>query len=630
MKKKLFLMAVLAIFAFTSCEKDPIPPVVEDVLETYSTDKLIVEVGGAPVGADAKVELVQLQDKSLTIKLSNIIPGVAEFSIPDAKFEAATKIVYISKITGETSDNISGYDVKFEGVVDEGVLTASITCTEIAGVRINTKNAGLLSKIFKGEMKISIPGMAVPVKMEQRVYTSAPKDKDTSKMKIQINDFSFEGLSLGNISLDTILVVQRGVKGDVPVYAFQAEDREIVLDGIGNVDLDIKGTIINGEINLSLLVNAPAVSMIVNVDFSGAMTDESTSTSDVEISITSPIIADPVTVSGNIFTFKIWDNATAEQMVLTPTISFKEKTTLDSVVIYDKSHTKIKKITENTPIDFSTFKTGDYVGYHVKAEDIRTRVKKSLMMVTLPQLKTVFDMQTWVTDTGNKKPTPEGLTNSNMAATFLPLYGITIPYPVIKAEDNAAEITTSRTVSPTTPNTLIPGITAGTLYLGTFNLNMSNTLKSTRFGAPYQKEPVKFKVSYKYAPGSVFSETVVRDSLKNGKTVKYHTTEVMPNEKDECSINAYLYEVASYDEYLDGTNVNTSTKVVLRATVTDVNPSSDYLTKELDFVEVNGNKYDPAKKYKLAIVCSSSKRGDEFKGAEGSKLWVKYLEVVPK
>lgn len=630
MRKKLLWAAVLAVFAFTSCTKPSVPPVVEDIVATYSADKLIADVDGVAVSADAEIELVQLADKSLTIKLSKIIPGVDEFSIPNATFEAVTKNSYISKLSGEFADNLSGYNVKFNGTVDQDVLSASITYTEIQGERINAKNAELIGKIFKGMMEISVPGMSAPVEIEQRVYTSTPKDRDTSKIKVQINDFSFEGLQLGNISLDTILVTRRGSVGEHPLYVFDAKNREIALEGIGNVMLDAKGTILNGEMDLSLVVNAAALSMIVNVDFNGIITTESSSTSDVEISVTGAAIADPVTVSGSTFTFKVWETATDAQLIFTPTITFKEKTTLDSVVIYNKKNIKISKIDENTPIDFSKFEEGDYVGYHVTAEDIRFKSKKMLKMVTLSELKTVFDMQTWVTDSGNKKPTPEGLTNSNTAATFLPLYGINVDMPVAKAEDNSAEITTSRTVSPSTPNKLIPGITAGTLFIGTFNLDMTNTLKSTRFGAAYAKEPMKFKVTYKYAPGSEFSQTIVRDSLSNGRKVEYHTTEVVPGEKDACSINAYLYEVNNYDEYLDGSNINTSDKVVLRATIVDAVASTEYITSEIDFVAQNGKRYDSTKKYKLAIVCSSSEKGDQFKGAHGSKLRVKHLEVTPK
>ena len=38
--------------------------------------------------------------------------------------------------------------------------------------------------------------------------------------------------------------------------------------------------------------------------------------------------------------------------------------------------------------------------------------------------------------------------------------------------------------------------------------------------------------------------------------------------------------------------------------------------------------YDSTKEYKLAIICSSSKEGDKFKGAANSTLIVDELEVI--
>lgn len=41
-------------------------------------------------------------------------------------------------------------------------------------------------------------------------------------------------------------------------------------------------------------------------------------------------------------------------------------------------------------------------------------------------------------------------------------------------------------------------------------------------------------------------------------------------------------------------------------------------------------KFDSNQKYRFAIVCSSSKDGDKFWGAPGSKLWVDDIEVIYK
>lgn len=104
---------------------------------------------------------------------------------------------------------------------------------------------------------------------------------------------------------------------------------------------------------------------------------------------------------------------------------------------------------------------------------------------------------------------------------------------------------------------------------------MSNTLKSTRFGLPYNKKPESFTFTYKYTPG----ETLYKHKLGENNA---GIAEVVEG-TDECSIAAYLYEVSNYNETLDGTNINTSDKVVLRAMLTDGTAKSDYKEVTLKF-----------------------------------------------
>lgn len=628
MKKNLFYLSFVVLsllFSLASCKDDKeepeLPPVVEDILAQYSGDKVKLTVDGNTVSGDAQVDLLQMDDKSLTIKLSNVIPGVKEFLIPNADFEAVTRSAYISKLDGKASDPVTGYDVTFAGTVDEGVLTATITATEIKGDSIHAKNAGLTSKTFKGKMTIDVSNIPTPIEMEQRVYTSTAANRDTSCIKLQINNFAFQGIKLGDISLNNILVVRRGEQDGKPIYGFKAENQEMTLEVVGDVMIDVQGTIIGDNMNLNLGVNAVSVGLTVNVGFDGKIVEESADTK-TEITVTGDAVAEGVTSSGSTYTFKVWESTPAEKLMLTPVVKIPETAVLDSVVIYYVKDKKTEKIDINTPIDFSKFGESDYVGYHITPEDVRYPAKKMLKIVRLAEVSTVYDMTEWVIDPENDKPTPKGLVNSNLAATFFPMFGIDVPVPVVKADDNSAEITTSRTVAAE-PNGLVPGVTAGTLFIGEFKVDIFNTLKSTHFGIPYNNKPVDFKITYKFTPGTTFYKTIQNDEGGN-------ITEVMPNEKDECSINAYLYEVSSYAETLDGTNINTSNKVILKAVLADGSAKADYTSVTIPFTEIGNGSYDPAKKYKLAIVCSSSKRGDEFMGADGSKLWVKYLEVTTR
>ena len=173
---------------------------------------------------------------------------------------------------------------------------------------------------------------------------------------------------------------------------------------------------------------------------------------------------------------------------------------------------------------------------------------------------------------------------------------------------------------------MLPKVTAGTLFNGTFDLDATAPLKSTHFGEAYRgtAAPVAFKFTYKYTPGTTYFNTVVKTE---GSTTTV-TAEEIPDKIDECSLIAYLYEVDSYNDHLDGTNINESKKVILKAAFSG-GSQDNFIEKTVNFEPTGNGSFDPAnKKYKLAIVCTPSKEGDSYKGAPNSTLWVKSLEIT--
>lgn len=164
----------------------------------------------------------------------------------------------------------------------------------------------------------------------------------------------------------------------------------------------------------------------------------------------------------------------------------------------------------------------------------------------------------------------------------------------------------------------VPKVTSGSVFSGVFEVVISNTLQSTKFGYPCLKKPVAFSGTYKFKSGSVYY-TCANPEESNVVTV----TE---GKKDEPALNAVLYEVDSYAfDFLDGTNLLTSEKIVAIASV-DGKEQAEYTDFNVNFIFKKD--YDATKKYKLAIVCSSSKEGDKFSGAPGSVLYVDDLEVT--
>ena len=138
----------------------------------------------------------------------------------------------------------------------------------------------------------------------------------------------------------------------------------------------------------------------------------------------------------------------------------------------------------------------------------------------------------------------------------------------------------------------------------------------TRCGIAYDKTPLRFKGYYKYTPGETFIDgTDVENIVTVDKT-------------DECAIQAVLYEAETDDFTLTGHDINNSDKRVAVAALSDGTAKAAWTLFDIPFTWLEGKTYDPAKKYKLAIVCSSSKEGDLFKGAGGSTLLIDEFEVV--
>ncbi len=632
MKKDLFLLFALlcTVTFFTSCkddEKPEVPPTVEDVVAEYSADKLSVKVDGVATSDQAKVELVKSGDESLTIKLVNIVPGVKEVSIPNATFEATTRSMYVSKLTGKVKDNVSGYDVTFDGIVDEGVLTAQISLVEIKNDTINTSS--LHGLVYKGNMEISVAGAAAP-SIEQRVYIEKAwsikmNKRDTAMVRLKIKNFDFQGLVLGEIKLDTILIQKRG-----DVLAFKAADRKIKLDVVGEVTANLQGTIIGNDMNLNLDIDAS--SLKVGVAFNGATVVESTIATITKMTIEGDAVIEQKAATSSL-TLKVWDDVDDAKLLLTPKYELSEKAKVDSIVLHVKDQPNVRltqdQIDGKQPIDFSPLKNGksDYIKYFLKAEDPNYPGSFIVYVERLPVPNLLYTMAEWNTVQTDDYTyyEPNGLATSNEAAVLLKAMDLADVFPISKETDNAAKVVTLDTKGADMFIAVVPAVTAGTLFTGQFKLNATSPLKSTLFGVPYRKKPVSFKISYKYTPGPTFYETKITGNAYPRTVEKIE----IAGKTDACSINAYLYEVNSYDESLDGTNINTSNKVIMKATFSESNSTSSYADRTITFSETGNGTYDPNKFYKLAIVCSSSAEGDAYKGAPGSTLWIKHLEIVP-
>jgi hypothetical protein len=167
-------------------------------------------------------------------------------------------------------------------------------------------------------------------------------------------------------------------------------------------------------------------------------------------------------------------------------------------------------------------------------------------------------------------------------------------------------------------------IAAGSLFLGKFVVEqvLADPLKSTLFGVPNGKEPVRIKGWYKYKPGEKFTDMDMKE---------------IPGRIDEASIYAVFYrntDNAGNSYVLDGHAVENLDKILDNPQVYKVArvkslPATDTWTEWEMFFEGKDAPDDivAAQGCNLAIVFSSSKNGAQFEGAVGSTLYIDEVQV---
>lgn len=161
-------------------------------------------------------------------------------------------------------------------------------------------------------------------------------------------------------------------------------------------------------------------------------------------------------------------------------------------------------------------------------------------------------------------------------------------------------------------------IAAGNLFMGTFDVlsAVTNALKATKLGLPFEHVPTYLTGYYKYKAGEVFSE--------NGKPVS--------GKKDKCDIYAIFYETDDNVKTLDGTNAFTSSNLISVARIKDQKETNEWTQFYIPFISMPGKVVDQTKleagQYNVAIVFSSSIDGNLFNGAVGSTLYIDEVELI--
>ena len=605
----------MSLGLFTGCSKDNggedsantnQPPTTGSIAGVYSGAKLSAKLNGTNVTDGASIRLTKVDETTVSAILEGLIPEIETFTIPKLTFSVGTKATFYAKLVGEGTDNTVGIKVTVNGTVTDGVMVMNVMTQEIAGTPADTEP---ILGVYQGTMKIDLGG--TPETSTQKIYLSAPTDGESTHMKLEVRDFAYGDLKLGDIVIDNVPVTKRGDN----VYAFSAEDRQLTLS-LGTVTVDLNGTVIDGTATIRITVDAGG--LVVNVDFTGETTTPNTEAAVKSMSIEGAAALGTPEIDGTTITFTLDKDATGDQLKLAPVFELSEGAT-----ITPKS---------GTVVDFGQVAEAAGTTYTVKAENGTTT--QAYTVKYKKSTSTLYTFDTWTTNEGVSGVTqdwqifdiPEtGWDSSNSAVTMLKTisyYPKENAFPISKTTDavssNAAKIVTSDTKGAKFSETLIiPRVTSGTMFLGKFELDARNPLNSTKFGILFDKQPLVFRFAYKYTPGEKFFDG---SEVVNGVEV--------PGKTDECAINAILYEVSDESETLTGENINDPAKITAIASLADGSEKTSFTSQSITFTYLK--PYVSDKLYKLAVVMASSSEGDHFKGAPGSTLIVDNVEIVSK
>ena len=452
---------------------------------------------------------------------------------------------------------------------------------------------------YKGTLDVTVDGQKL-ASVAQRISVAESGD---NAINLSIADFSFLGIEVGDIDLNNCALTPNGERYDFTGVT-------TVESTILTADVNATGYFNNGGLHIDLDIDATlgGQKQAVTVTYDGTrLTGNESSaaqitsfTFDTSVAANAAVLSQPVIDEANAtITFKAEEGGDVSALV--PTIEVSAGATV-------------------TPASGSavSFASGSAT-FTVVAEDGTSKTYTvSCSMGSLIQ----YDFETWATPEGAMYPevvNPEGWATCNDAVALIkkmgPIFGgitYTGEYPVRQTTgahsgSTAAMLESVDTQGGSILGQTIPKVTAGSMFLGTFNAfaAMTDPMATTEFGILYDKKPVKVSGYYKYTPGAEFYNAA---------------GELQADQKDACAISAVLYEVESEDETLDGSTIYTSDKIVAMASFSSGETVAEYTTFELNLEYVKD--YDASKTYKFAVIFSASADGAAYNAAVGSTLYI--------
>lgn len=423
---------------------------------------------------------------------------------------------------------------------------------------------------YKGTLTVTVEGTTMPSEPQKiKIEKAGP-----SAINLSLANFSFMGITIGDVELKNCVLSQNG-----NVYTFTGT-QDLKVDAL-SCTINAKGTIANSAVKVDMDIDATVggLKQSVKVVYEGTRLTGSESSEakitafsfDMSNEANAIVIEQPVINEDNTITFrvdetKVKENADAlKNLVPTFTISDKATSSVESG--------KAMNLSSDVTIAV-TAEDGTIVEYVVKSP-----TKNALMKFTFDE----WEHPEYGLGKNNTL-LPADIWASGASAGGM-LGGVLLENEPTGENTYAAKMTT---FEHSNPNALIPKITSGSLYTGSFDMTPAlppllggenDRLKCTSFGVEASRlisgKPLFFRGVYKYKSGDKYldaSENIQGD--------------VIEGKKDECAIQAVLYEAKDADGkevVLNGHDINDSDYIVASAVLADGTEKEEFTSFNIEF-----------------------------------------------
>lgn len=560
---------------------------------------------GEAVMKSATIEGVCVLSSGLDVAASTF-----NYSVPTHAREADLKAIKLDVVVAEGATWVVKEGSAIDFTKDEFTLVVKSEDAKTSKEYIFKKtkvgvedSSAMLVSVYNGDMIVSLNGSPTPA--VKQFVTITNKELETENMvELSIRNFAFSGMVIGDIMVEEVAIYKHD-----DIYKLSGYSK--VAFNIAGQNIEA-GVYVTGELNatgkLILSIDVQNVEgLVILVTYSGEKSGDGSATEPASVTITG---------SDKMFagTFKK-GNYEYYARKSTPVSEFEN---LNVEIVLPPGATM--RFFDESGADY----TKSVVYYDVFPADGGKSKRYSISRKPIESVnETSFSFTDWKiteeTEQASAYEDPIGWQTPNSGVMMIKAFGVDL-YPkdgqyATQKEPNGKVGSAVKMVTLDTKGGLIfgmvesPKVTAGNIFTGTFNAfaAMEDRMLTTEFGLPYDGDKVTgLKGWYKYAPGETYFD-VLEDK---GNSVV-----------DQASISVVLYDVTEDPNFtLTGKDIYSSTKIVAQG---GINPMSVAEFTEFSVDLTYYQEYTPVTKlYKLAIIMSSSKDGDKFKGAPGSTLVV--------